>query len=1064
MIFRNKIFLLLISIFSCLQVNVLAQNFNFYSLGIPDGLSSSFVIDIFQDKKGVMWFSTQGGASSYDGTKFRTLRHLPGDTTTIPQNNVRSIIQDANGMIWMATFGDGLVKYNPVTERLKTYINPFSKSANRIHRLVEDSYGKIWIASEGSGLHCFDPKKETFSFFDPNPNEKEPLPRRQLRNLAIDSHGVLWVATRYDGFYSYNPKINKWTLYNNLIEGGIKVPSNRITYIHCSKSGKVLVTGETSLCVINSANGNVLESIDLEALVQQQITDFIAMTAMEDSYGRWWIGTNKGLVFYDKNQKTVQFFNQDPLVEGSISDSRILSLYEDAQKNIWVGTWNAGVNVTPQKGTRFSKIIHHPLNKNSLTTNNTLMLTSDPLGNIWASSFEHGISKYDPKSKKHTHFRGDTTNRYSLHSDRVWALYTDKFGMIWSGGSPGGLHKIDPKTNKVQKIMVDINEGRPLTKAVISAIFQDKTGAIWLGTFSERALLKYDEKTNSITKYPIFLKGDSSAASATQIYTITSSPSGHLWISTNGAGLIQFNPKDGSYQFFQANNKDQYGLNANKIGQIYCDKQGILWVLTLDAGLQCMNTQYPGTFATLTPNQGLLDINPQALIEDDFGYFWLSSSGITRFKRPQVVMKRVGTRLVPVISPLQDVHQYTKEFGITNNFLNATAVAKTKDGAIYFGGEKGITFFNSRKVDEKNIPANVYITNISVFGKALKLDTSLFFKRYIQLKYDQNFIDIEFSASDYTVKSSKTYQYQLVGLDAEWVSSNSSQVASYTNLEPGKYQFKVRELSIDGVWSAPATIYLSIQPPFWKTLWFYLLTVILIISIIVLIVKQRIQRIRKEEQKKSAFEREKIELELKALRAQMNPHFLFNALTSIEKFILDNQSEKAASFLTDFAKLIRAILENSREEKVSLEKELDVLERYIRLEQIRFKNAFKYKVEIEKDIDMYDTEIPPMLIQPIVENAIIHGLSGRQDYEGKLKIMILKEGNSAIKIAVEDNGSGRKIDTNKTNRSFGMSITNDRLQQLNRSLNIKESIRVFDLKNDFGEASGTRVDIILYIA
>lgn len=1037
------------------------QSINFYNLGTKDGLTSSFVIDIFQDRTGIMWLSTQGGAAYYDGTKVKVLQHYPGDSTTLPQNNIRSIIQDSKGILWMATFGSGLVKYNPVTEKLETFVNPFSNSSNRIHRLVSDKAGKIWIATEGSGLHCFDPIKETFSYFDPNPNDPEPQPRRQLRNLAIDASGVLWVASRFQGFYSFNPKNNKWTLYNNLLEGGIKVPSNRITYIFCTKAGQVLVTGEQSLCVINGATGMVQEMINLEKLVEGQISDFISMTVLEDSNHRWWIGTNKGLILYDRKSNLVKLFKNDPLADGSISDSRILSLYEDVQKNIWVGTWSAGASITPKNGTRFSKIVHHPLNKNSLSSNNILSLTNDKEGNLWVATLEEGLSKYEPKANKFLQFRGDTTSRWGLYSDRVWAIYTDKQGMVWAGCNSGGLHKINPKTNVIEKIVTDISEGRPLTKSIISAIYQDEKGYYWLGTFSERALLRYDKSTNKITQYPIFLKGDSSAAAATQIFSITSSPNGYLWISTNGAGLIRFNPNDGSYDFYQNDKRDPYSLSANKVGQIYCDKQGILWLLTLDAGLQCMNTRYPGAFATLSKEKGLLDNMPQALVEDNQGMFWLSSKGITRFIRPQVEMKLLGKRMVPVILPLKQLHHYTKEFGITNNSFNATAGSRSFDGNIYFGGEFGATFFHPKNIEVKNIEAQVYITNFSVFGKTLALDSSLMFKKHLQLKYDQNFISFEFSASDYTSKTAKTYQYQLVGLDNDWVNSNSSQVATYTGIKPGKYHFKVRVMSIDGIWSKPAEIYLSVTPPFWKTYWFISMCILLIILTVYVVVRQRINRIRKEEQKKSVHEREKLELELKALRAQMNPHFLFNALNSIERYIWQQDQEKATLYLAKFAKLIRLILENSREDFIPLSKEIAALEYYIQLEALRFNHSFEYEIKIEEDIDTEYVLIQPMIIQPIVENAIIHGLSNKLTGEPKLKIEIKWYQQGLILINIEDNGVGRKARENETRKSLGMSITQERIEKAVNQNNKKTRIEIIDLKDEQGNGIGTRVELII---
>jgi len=1045
-----------------------AQEHTFYNLAAEDGLTSTFVIDVTQDTKGLMWFSTQGGAVRYDGNKIRVFSSIPGDSTALPYDYIRSVMHARSGYTWMATFGGGLARFDPVTEKFRTYVNPFSTSANRIHKLIEDPSGKIWLATEGSGLHRFDPATGTFRFFDPDPQNKEALLCRQLRHMAMDEEGTLWVATRFSGLYAFDPGRNKWTHYSASNKGNRRIMTDTLINVYANHKGKVYISGSEGVSVIDIRTG-LITFYDPGKMSGGRLKDYNTTAALEDSRKRLWIGTNKGLLVYDLLTGSTAVYQADPLVEGSLSDNRVLSLFESGDGTVWVGTWSGGVNVTDADGQRFNRLFHHPLDNNSLPGNNILGLAGDDLGNVWIGTLNDGLCKYDPRANKFTRFYEQAGGTEGITSNKVWDIYKDNSGNIWVGCNTGGLHKVDPDKNTVRKIRAEIAPGKPLSGISISAIYRDRKGFLWLGTFSDRALLRYDENSNSITRYPIYQAKDSSAASTAQLYDIVSSPEGLLWLSTNGSGLIRFNPEDGTYKIYKVEAGHPYGLTSNKIGMLYCDREGYLWLLTVGGGLQCMDTRYPGRFATLTTRDGLSDNTPMAMAEDEQGYFWISGQGITRFKRPAVRTVRIRGEYTPVISSLEEVRQFSQEPGVKGNIFNlAVAVLNGANRQIYFGGEKGVTFFTPEQIRLQKNLSRVNITGIQLFGKPYTPDSSVLYKQTLVLPYDRNFITFELASTDYAVKGHQNFRYRLAGLDKEWVSSKGRNEAVYTGLQPGNYTFSVCSINLDGTWSEPAVISLTITPPFWQTWWFYTIVTVFIVVVMVFIWKQRIERIRMEEQKKAAFEREKVELELKALRAQMNPHFLFNALTSIEKYILDSQVDKAASFLTGFAKLVRAILENSREEKISLEKELETLERYIQLEQERFRDSFQYSITVADTVDRFDTEIPPMLIQPIVENAIIHGLADRRNGEGWLGINVFRVNQQLICVTVEDNGSGRKDEygrekgEHKMNRSLGMSITRDRLSKINAGLEIREPIVVTDLKDEQGSAAGTRVEILIF--
>lgn len=305
-------------------------------------------------------------------------------------------------------------------------------------------------------------------------------------------------------------------------------------------------------------------------------------------------------------------------------------------------------------------------------------------------------------------------------------------------------------------------------------------------------------------------------------------------------------------------------------------------------------------------------------------------------------------------------------------------------------------------------------------------------------------------------------------MDSSWTYSNNTFV-QFTTLPPGNYRFVVYALNSDGqISSNPAIIKFGINPPFYKTWWFNLGLVILIFSLTYLFYKQRIKSIQQQEKEKAEFSRKISESELKALRAQMNPHFMFNAINSIQNFVLKNDSKSAQKYLTKFARLIRSVLENSKYELVWLNKEVEALELYVELEALRSSFSFDYEIVLEDSLSAENLFIPPMIIQPYIENAILHGITPLSDRKGLLTIKFSKEG-SVLKCIIDDNGIGRKkakeIKERKmlSHQSMGMNVTQDRIDILNKqNHNLLTKVIIIDKEQD-GASVGTTVEITINI-
>ena len=390
--------------------------------------------------------------------------------------------------------------------------------------------------------------------------------------------------------------------------------------------------------------------------------------------------------------------------------------------------------------------------------------------------------------------------------------------------------------------------------------------------------------------------------------------------------------------------------------------------------------------------------------------------------------------------------------GITSDDINAL---EFQGDTVWIGTHNGLSFFSKSHLSDNKIPPPVYITNIKINAS----DTAV--HQNLSLHYQQNSIEFDFVGLSYQVPNSVEFKYKLEGLDSEWKTTASSYV-QYNFLPPNSYRFFVLAKNNDGVWStSPDSLAFAICPPFYSTWWFnsglLLITGLLIFGF----VQFRIKQVKNREEFKTRLNQAVVEGELKALRSQMNPHFIFNSMNSIKYFISKNDSETANKYLSKFSKLIRMILDNSRHHSISLSEELSALQLYLELETMRFGGKFSYEISVADDINPEITEIPSMMLQPFAENSIIHGIMPKSS-AGKVFIGVTRTDNQLI-FVIDDDGVGRKKNENIINfhQSVGISVTRQRLEIMTASLSSKSDIRIIDKIDDCGKPAGTRVEIII---
>jgi len=488
---------------------------------------------------------------------------------------------------------------------------------------------------------------------------------------------------------------------------------------------------------------------------------------------------------------------------------------------------------------------------------------------------------------------------------------------------------------------------------------------------------------------------------------------------------------------------DPHSISANTAEGIEEYDDSTILVGTQYGGLNFFNP-HNKTFSHLTAKDGLPANTIHAIKKDPSGYVWFTTDyDLYKFKPADKKFIRLNIDPGTISSEFSNVSFYPLQDG---RWLAGTAA-------------EIICFYTKNNFAKKNADAKVEITGFKVFENERSIDSMLDARKAVTLTYLQNFLTIDFALLDFSNQQQTNYYYRMDAVDKDWVNTRTKNFASYTNLEPGQYTFTVK--AGDGNETTAATSFkIIITPPFWKTTLFTVISVITAGLFVLWLFKGRIKAVRHEAELKQKIS----ETEMMALRAQMNPHFIFNCLNSIDNLIQVDEKEKATLYLAKFAKLIRSILENSQNNVVPCWKDMETLKLYVELEELRCDSKFSYRINIADEILNGDYKVPPLVIQPFVENAIHHGLLNKIEADKKLLINVTVR-NGRISYTIEDNGIGRAKaeDYKKINKpvyeSMGMQITTDRINLFNQHKN--GSVKITDLTDVNNEPAGTKVEVEL---
>jgi ligand-binding sensor domain-containing protein len=1008
----------------------------FQHLSLEQGLSNNRVTAFTQDKYGFIWLGTNDGLNRFDGYNVDIYESERGNKNSLPDNLIRFLFTDSYGTVWIGT-ANGLAYYDYNSNSFQSffYSSKDQKSLphNSISAINEDANGYLWIGTN-DGLCSFDIKNKRFKRFlhDGDPNS---ISDNFIRDIEFAQDGSMWISTG-NGLNRLDLSTMRFNSFFNVPGDTTTLSGNTLTKMAIDNDGNlwVSVNETTDLECFNTRTYRVRHYRTFTEK-QSHVPNNNPRDIFVDRSGRLWVGTQtEGLYLFSRDKNIFYQYKADLLDPNKLRSNSVQGIFQDNSGIIWLATNAYAERFNPDE----SKFIsHRPKSTANQAFTNTavLAITEDPSYRLWIGTND-GIYILDRKTGAYTNYRWKQKDANSISSNGVQSLCFDKRGKMWIG-TMKGLDLFDPVQKNFRKFYAkkDTSRGVAFTHSLVS----DKNGDLLIGGMG--GLSVYNFKNDSVHDLLNEV-----------VRIIYEDNSGTLWLGTEANGLIKYNRLKGEKELFKNISDDTSSLASNHVFSITQDHKGEIWIGTGE-GL-CRYNGNTRKFTTFSEKNGLPAATVTQLLVDDKDRIWMcTKKGISMLDESRTTFTN-----------------YDTGDGLQRWQFNRAQAFKTHDGYFCYIGQGGFKMFHPDSLRKNNFIPPLVLKRVMIFDEALKMDSAYEDLRSLKLSYKQNFFSFEFAALNYDHPEKNQYKYQLIGFDKKVVHNGTNRVISYTNVPPGNYTLKVTASNNDDQWNeAGFELELVIIPPFWATWWFKTIVVLVLAGSVLLFFRLRENRIKKEQARQTAINKQIAEIRMIALRGQMNPHFIFNSLNSIQHFITTRDKEEALNYLSKFSKLIRKILENSRENTVSISNELQLLELYIQLEQLRFSNKFDYHIEIDEKIDRENTEIPPLLIQPYIENAILHGLINKSE-KGDLWLS-LERNNGLLICKIEDNGIGRtraqEIEQGKVSRhrSLGIKVTEERISGLFELLNYKMEVvteDLFDIKKASEETpkpTGTRVTI-----
>ena len=911
----------------------------------------------------------------------------------LPSSYLYGVEQDKNGFLWIASEG-GICKFDGKTFE-KDPIKAFG--SREVIRMVMDKQNKLWLFDLANHINVYD--EDTLI----NLTAKSSYKNKVFNDLFIDPKGNYWLSGTLEDeiFFIKDSYLNDSTIirYNASISGP-KI------FVAINDSLEILLSGDQAILFRKlrmDSKITMRKPLGLGAYHTAKIRDTIL------------VADHTRLYQFDPDSISISNIFEE--LNANL-DIGITCLFSDRADNLWIGT---------QEGLILKTIKNR--SKTSLLLKGVFIseITQDHEGNYWIATQKDGLfflPSLDIKTYKNPNLVNHTSavtinskGEIIIGFDNAYINILDKNFKLLENW------KVPPKDNEIYDIHVDSLDNLYLFCSK-NAIYMDanyekiaqKAGAYKIGHIIAPGEIQYG--SHSSYAYYNFLTDSLNSYIDNKTYALCYVDENETWVGTL-EGL--YHQKNG-----QVKKIDIPQLNQD-IRDIQITPDSMLWLATQGDGLILYKND--SIYHHFTVENGLLSNNCNKILIDK-NYAWLATNkGIHKISLPELKLTNI-----------------TIDNGLPSNEVNYFYKKNNKIFACTNGGLA--VFYDTISTTE--MPPFLEIAGLSIEGEKRSLQDAY------ELTYRENNIQIEFGGITFRHTKSLEYEYIMLGMFEEPISTTVTE-AQFPALDPGTYIFKIKARTKNSNWSAEKTIQFNIAKPYWQEWWFRLLVFCLTLFIILVSFRFLIKDIQRRNEVKEKLKSS----QLTALRAQMNPHFLFNSLNSIQEFIINQDKRSANRYLSKFSRLMRNILNMSALEEVDLQKEIESLDLYLSLEALRFEENFEYKIELDPNVDSELTMIPPMVVQPYVENAVKHGLLHKTGPK-KLTVRFRMEKDFLV-CEVVDNGIGRKKSEEIKKReshlysSKAMSLTQERLDLLNSTHKNQLSVEIIDLKDLMQIPIGTKV-------
>lgn len=983
-----------------------------------------------------MWFGSHHGLNRYDGYHITVYPHNPDDTTSLSDVSVSCLYEDRRGTLWVGTLDGGVNSFDRATERFTQYRhdpnNPSSLSAGKVVSICEDSDGDVWVVCEKGitgRLQKFDRRAKQWKQYPYRSDDLYSVSSTFVTCVCLDSNSTLWVGTRDRGINRYDKARDRFVNYRTMPgysyettgpierllpekDGGFWSSTNNVQLYRLYATDKGFTRRTFAPPGITNDDDNRVTSV------------------MKDNSGNTWVGTlGDAIYILSADEKTITPIRPASHDSFGLRSRRVFALYQDRYQDIWICT-----DVGVYKFFRRTYFVHHfqynPLDPSTLSTSEVRSIFRNGSGAVWIGTAGGGLYQ----SRGAAGFR-----RTLVHSDMrhlaentINLLYPAGNGSLLAGSNKG-LLAFDTASSKFTRLpykMIDPQR--------IWAVCKDRDSILWVGIYGG-GLTKIDQRSGKL-EYFLREQSEKNVGLWPSVFSLYNDGN-ILWLGTD-KGLGKLDKRTGNIKFYRHKDGDSTSLSYDHVWYIHRTQTGNFWLGTSGGGLNRFDPK-TGHFTAVTVKDGLPNNIICGILEDDHGALWISTNnGLAKFN--------------PTTG---ECATFNESDGIFLSTFHFKTCFRDHEGVMYFGGLNGFIRFHPDSLDLPMRRSPLVFTGFRVFDREVAFDSSIVIKRHITLDHNSNFFVAEFMALDFSNPTRRIYRYMLEGVDKQWrFTEGTRPLAGYTDVLPGEYTLRV-ESSGDGgrTYDNAATLFVTVLPAWWQTFWFRALVVLAILLSGIGVLFRSLRTI----QQRGVMERRLVEFQLQVLRAQINPHFIFNSLNSIYYFIISRNDELAEIYLCKFSLLLRSILDSSQKLFISIAEETSMLEIYLELEAMRFPNQFRYEIHLDPDIDVQHCYVPAMLLQPYVENAVKHGLLPKGS-NCSLIIDIHRDGKGII-CTITDNGVGRQRSAEKAINgssryvSRGMTLSQERLDNLNALYGDLYGVDVQDMTDDGGSAAGTRV-------